>query len=348
MGEVREPGEGTEVRSTGAGREEPDKDQLSDQLRRQIREFAKLLPELNYYEVLGVPRDASAEAIRDGFFERSKRFHPDRHFRKDVGKYGPVLHEIFKRVAVAHDVLRDPETRTKYDASLERAERAAGRREEGEIAHAAGAPEAPAATPATEAERKPRRRPLSARARPAFALRALERYVALGREKAARLFAEAEAHKARADWARAASSLHMALAHDPRNPRYTAALEEVLPRANEQRVESLLGKVEALLGAGARAEAVELLGQAADLRPTDAELADRVARLLLDLHADPERARMFAQRAVDLDDTRAGFCKTLGRALRDAGQLDEARHQFERVVVLDPKDKEVKAELALL
>ena len=62
----------------------------------------------DYYEVLGVDRDATAEEIKDAFRELALRYHPDRSTEPDA-------EERFKEIAAAYAVLSDPERRTTYD-----------------------------------------------------------------------------------------------------------------------------------------------------------------------------------------------------------------------------------------
>ena len=63
----------------------------------------------DYYEVLGVPRDADAKTIKDAFRKLALKYHPDRNKE-------PGAEERFKEIAAAYAVLSDPKKRAEYDA----------------------------------------------------------------------------------------------------------------------------------------------------------------------------------------------------------------------------------------
>ncbi|BDS07743.1 curved DNA-binding protein [Oceaniferula spumae] len=63
----------------------------------------------DYYEVLGVSRDASQDDIRKAFRKLARKYHPD------VAKDKDTAEEKFKEVNEAYEVLGDPEKREKYD-----------------------------------------------------------------------------------------------------------------------------------------------------------------------------------------------------------------------------------------
>src|SRR4030088_1078893 len=63
----------------------------------------------DFYEVLGVPRNASQEEIQRSYRTLARQYHPD--VNKDPG-----AEERFKDISEAYDVLRDPNTRRRYDA----------------------------------------------------------------------------------------------------------------------------------------------------------------------------------------------------------------------------------------
>jgi molecular chaperone DnaJ len=63
----------------------------------------------DYYEVLGVPRDADAKAIKAAFRQLAMQYHPDRN-------KAPDAEDRFKEIAEAYAILSDPKKRTQYDA----------------------------------------------------------------------------------------------------------------------------------------------------------------------------------------------------------------------------------------
>ena len=65
----------------------------------------------DYYEVLGVPRTATADEIKAAFRKLARRHHPDLATAADREQAS----ERFKAINEAYEVLRDPGKRAKYD-----------------------------------------------------------------------------------------------------------------------------------------------------------------------------------------------------------------------------------------
>ena len=63
----------------------------------------------DYYEVLGVARDASADEIKKAYRKKAMQYHPDRNPGDKSAE------EKFKEAAEAYDVLSDPDKRARYD-----------------------------------------------------------------------------------------------------------------------------------------------------------------------------------------------------------------------------------------
>jgi molecular chaperone DnaJ len=63
----------------------------------------------DYYEVLGVARDASEADVKKAFRRLARELHPD------VNRDDPTAEQRFKEAAEAYEVLSDPERRATYD-----------------------------------------------------------------------------------------------------------------------------------------------------------------------------------------------------------------------------------------
>jgi len=75
----------------------------------QARKVSRTMPQRDYYEVLGVARDAAPEAIKKAYRALARKHHPD------VNPGDKSSEAKFKEVQQAYDVLADQEKRAAYD-----------------------------------------------------------------------------------------------------------------------------------------------------------------------------------------------------------------------------------------
>ena len=65
---------------------------------------------IDYYSILGLDKNASADDIKKAYRRLARKYHPD------VNPNDPEAHAKFQQINEANEVLSDPEKRKKYDA----------------------------------------------------------------------------------------------------------------------------------------------------------------------------------------------------------------------------------------
>lgn len=98
----------------------------------------------NHYEILGVPRSATAAQIKRKYREMVRKFHPD------VAKDKTTAHRLFLQINQSYEVLSNPARRKAYDETLDLdAQMAAGR-----------ASQASRSSSTTQQQSRPRQQPV--------------------------------------------------------------------------------------------------------------------------------------------------------------------------------------------
>jgi DnaJ-class molecular chaperone len=163
------------------------------------------LDQLDYFEVLLLPREATPADIKKAFYRDSRTYHPDRFYQLDSKTLKDQVNELYKRVTEAYYVLRDDMKRRKYVADISGPERAQKLR----------------FTEASEAETK--------------AAVKKEHEEQIGSHPKGRQFYQlGSADLDASRWSSAERNLKMALTYEPANARYKEKLSEAQKKLNEE------------------------------------------------------------------------------------------------------------------
>jgi molecular chaperone DnaJ len=67
----------------------------------------------NYYDVLGVSKDATQDQIKSQYRKLARQYHPDLHPNDEAAA------QKFKEINEANEILSDPQKRQQYDYELD-------------------------------------------------------------------------------------------------------------------------------------------------------------------------------------------------------------------------------------
>ena len=327
------PGEGRTGPPGDAARADegidPDLD-LSTELQARILALDSELESLDYFQLLGVERDADARSIKRAYFALSRDYHPDRYFRKSIGAFAARLDRIFKRIVEAYELLHDPSTRAEVERHL-RSEPIAP------PAPKPGAVVAGVASQSPDARADSRIQHLS-RLRQSF--RPKEGVSMENRYKARRFYQAAELALEVENFLEAAANARLAIAFDPSDDVYRRGFAAIQAEVHRLRASESLQRASRV---GAEAEALEHLEEAIHYRPSDVGVSTRAASLSLAM-GDPERALLHAQNAADIEPECASHHLLCARVMRRLGDFEAAGDALERAACLEGDLAEVAAE----
>lgn len=173
---------------------------MQDAVGREITTLARVVDELDYYELLSLTRDAPAREVRGAYHTASRRFHPDAHRQREADLRGASA-IISKRVCEAYAVLRDPRRRRVYDDMLK--QHGDTRIKLGEI----------------EAQAAQRQRASEGGSTP----------------QGQQFFGRAVSDMKREDWEAATRNLQTALAFEPGNSEFQRKLEDAQTHLSDRR-----------------------------------------------------------------------------------------------------------------
>jgi curved DNA-binding protein CbpA len=80
----------------------------------EVETRAAALEQMDYFEVLRVPQDASTADVKAAYYRESRSYHPDRFAALPSPELRELIGRIYRRVNEAYTVLRDDAKRLRY------------------------------------------------------------------------------------------------------------------------------------------------------------------------------------------------------------------------------------------
>ncbi|MCK6524675.1 DnaJ domain-containing protein, partial [Myxococcota bacterium] len=85
---------------------------------KELHRLNEVMRDGTYYELLGLSDDFDRTALKNAYHNLSRRFHPDRYYRQDLGGLEKMLEDVFAGVNQAYRTLGDERARAQYDQDL--------------------------------------------------------------------------------------------------------------------------------------------------------------------------------------------------------------------------------------
>ncbi|UCD84201.1 MAG: DnaJ domain-containing protein [Deltaproteobacteria bacterium] len=296
--------------------------EISEKDKEKIHSTYKSLGNLNYYKILGIEKGADQRKIKSAYFSLSREFHPDRYFRKSIGRYKSMLENIFKKVSEAYEILYDPHSREEYDKSI------ISDISEEKIIEA----------------RKQSEKPIRKGHHLDKALQPIiER---MGKAKG--FYKTGKKDVLDKNYKSASVNFKLAVAYDPYNEQYKESLAEAQEIVKKQESEKLIRRAAFEEEVGRFADALKLLEQVVQITSDNPEPYHKMAQLLLNHNRDLRQAKNYCLRAIDMDSDNTEYYLTLGSIYEAAGLFRNAAREFQKVLNLDKGNSEAQEGLKRL
>jgi len=292
--------------------------ELSLEQKKEVLFLHANLATLSYWELLGLPWNASSEEVQEAYRRQAMLLHPDRHRGKRLGRFGARLETIFPKLNEARETLADPVRRTAY------ARKTAGPMERAKLE----------LRDIEEERRAAERKARLARQNPIVAKVA----------RVGELMTRARRALEEGRWSQAANDFQLVCSLDPKNEEARKLADDARRRAAAGRATEIYEKGLAAELGGSPQAALVYFREAVEADPASfraATAASRSARAAGDL----ELAREMAERAVRSGPRDAAAHEALAQVLAAQGESKDARKAAERALELDPRLEGAKAVL---
>jgi curved DNA-binding protein CbpA len=333
---------------------------LTDDERDALKRLHGYAQEGNHYRLLNVPPDADTDAVRAAYYQVSREWHPDRHYRRDLGDLGGSIEFIFSRITKAYKILGDPEARRQYnrdnkavvaaakadhDAAQKKARRAkaaaaSGNMDEKPKRRKKLTPEERAAR--LRARKRMERRSNDPRAQ---ALKDLRKKMKGQASRAQRYYDQGKADYDADNVSKAVASLHLACQFDKNNHEFRALYELAKSEVATTMAVQFVQAGESAESFQNFKEALYNYQRACEQNPKDGLPYFRLAQLVLRLEQDSRKALDLLRSAASKSPRDVNIRLALADLYVEIGMGLNARREYETVLEMDKGNSRAKTGL---
>jgi tetratricopeptide (TPR) repeat protein len=327
---------------------------LTEQERTKLDQLHHFASNGDHYQLMGTSPDAEPEAITKAYYQMSRDWHPDRHYRRELGEYRQKLEFVFINITKAYKVLSDSEKRRRYNRDNKTMvatarEELLPRPEKTKRSAQDLDPETLRKRKARKAKRLSERKATQERMsqkRGDSRQRAIKKLRAQARgqnDRAKRYFDQGKSDYEEGNISKAVSSLHLAVQFDQQNKDYRALYELARSEASQSAAGQAVQAGESAESFQNYREAMHHYTRACDLDPDDGLPFFRLASLTIRVDQDNRAALSLLRTAAAKSPRNVEIRLALAEIYGELGMNLNARREYQTVLGMDKSNTRAKA-----
>ncbi len=324
---------------------------LTVEEQKAIEKLDMVVREGTFYDLLGIEPMADVKAIQAAYYDLSRKWHPDRFFRRDMGLHGEQLEVVFATITKAYKTLTNDAKRIDYDKEM----REKGLLKEGVdgATHRVRSSGGPSFSTTLREDGEAGNRVRARRERPKVgsmhkdkikraARERVKKDIGDKKQKARDYFKAGLVELAEGQPTKASSSFHLALQYDPENEEYKKKFNEVNEQSKTAQSENRLSEARSAKELGGAKKALALYRKACERDLDDPRGYKELAELELIVAEDPKAAMKWMKVAIDRAPDNIAWRLELAELYIKHKNKPAARREFDEVLKRDPKNGTAK------